>query len=911
MLKHLARSVVAGTTALALAGGILAAPQVQAQVGPMKTTQMTVNMACNLQIDKDKSDGTVKNFAGAAEGVYNAGKYEQLKFTPSVTAPETVEANADFDYVISPGTVGAPGQLTAGPFTITVTSADQLNVWVDLPKNAKVNDVILEGGDHRVKHEIVNNRLRLYGKGLPNESNPATWTQNGYRGWKHGGLTASKQRVGGEDMVVVNLPKIRLKMTATGAPGSKIQPSFDTADANKFPTSAFAQMYAQATAKWGLIRANAHAMARCGLSDRDGTSGATTKPSDSFPAVTITERSHKAQALVKVLKYNGEPVAKGTAVDITVDGAAQKITVGDNGVASLPEVTLKEGATKDVAVALADHPEVKQTVTLKGQATAQPEAERTATLTLPRKSYPATLRVLVKDYLGNPIPGAEVKAGEDVVKADSNGVAVVERTVLEDASESVTVVLVGDESVTATAELTGKKDAAPVEVTLQKEAQQVESKVSVTVIDTNGNVPPAGTQVALKKGEDVFTATTDDQGNVEFTTTVTEGSTVPAKVYLVAEESSFADITLTPGGTAKAELFLTVSKDEEPEEPEAPTDVTRRAEITVKRITGDALPAGTKVDLLINGEPETGTVNKDGVIVITRQLKSNENLDLNVALASAPDTVKSTRLFGGSDRVGSVQLVMEAQELEQKIIIEVKNFDGSLVAGESVDMLIDASAHTLTTDSKGRATFPVTVTEGQDKTFQVALKDNPEAKQAAVVTAQPGAAPARVTLTRGAIDVEMPVRVTVRDEDGKPAANEQVELLIDGTSHTATSSSEGVATFAPRLTEGQRATAKIRVVGEGGTPANVVLVGKRNANPVQITVTKGAAPVVEEPETPPTTDEPGTEEPDTPDTPNEPGDKSSTSSLLPILFIILGTLLGGLGLGAALGWAKDAFNLPF
>lgn len=907
MLKHLARSVVAGTTALALAGGILAAPQVQAQVGPMKTTQMTVNMACNLQINRNGLGLIVRRLVGNAEGVYNASKYEQLKFSPSVTAPETVEANADFDYVISPGTVGAPGQIATSLAAITVKRADQLNVWVDLPKNAKVNDVILEGGDSRVKYEIVNNRLRLYGKGLANESNPATWTKNGYGGWKHGGLTASKQRVNGEDMVVVNLPKIRLKMTATGTPGSKIQPTFDTADANNFPTSAFAQMYAEAEA----LGTSVHAMARCGLSDRDGISGATTKPSDSFPAVTITERSHKAQALVKMLKYNGEPVAKGTAVDITVDGAAQKITVGDNGVASLPEVTLKEGATKDVAVALADHPEVKQTVTLKGQATAQPEAERTATLTLPRKSYPATLRVLVKDYLGNPIPGAEVKAGEDVVKADSNGVAVVERTVLEDASESVTVVLVGDESVTATAELTGKKDAAPVEVTLQKEAQQVESKVSVTVIDTNGNVPPAGTQVALKKGDDVLTATTDDQGNVEFTTTVTEGSTVPAKVYLVAEESSSADITLTPGGTAKAELFLTVSKDEEPEEPEAPTDVTRRAEITVKRITGDALPAGTKVDLLINGEPETGTVNKDGVIVITRQLKSNENLDLNVALASAPDTVKSTRLFGGSDRVGSVQLVMEAQELEQKIIIEVKNFDGSLVAGESVDMLIDASAHTLTTDSKGRATFPVTVTEGQDKTFQVALKDNPDAKQAAVVTAQPGAAPARVTVTRGAIDVEMPVRVTVRDEDGKPAANEQVEMLIDGTSHTATSSSEGVATFAPRLTEGQRATAKIRVVGEGGTPANVVLVGKRNANPVQITVTKGAAPVVEEPETPPTTDEPGTDAPDTPDTPNEPGDKSSTSSFLPILFIILGTLLGGLGLGAALGWAKDAFNLPF
>lgn len=907
MLKHLARSVVAGTTALALAGGILAAPQAQAQVGPMKTTQMTVNMACNLQINRNGLGLLVRGLVGKAEGVYNAGTYEQLKFSPSVTAPETVEANADFDYVISPGTVGAPGRIATSLAAITVKRADQLNVWVDLPKNAKVNDVILEGGDSRVKYEIVNNRLRLYGKGLANESNPATWTKNGYGGWKHGGLTASKQRVNGENMVVVNLPKIRLKMTATGTPGSKIQPTFDTADANNFPTSAFAQMYAEAEA----LGTSVHAMARCGLSDRDGTSGTATKRSDSFPAVTITERSHKAQALVKVLKYNGEPVAKGTAVDITVDGAAQKITVVDNGVASLPEVTLKEGATKDVAVALADHPEVKQTVTLKGQATAQPEAERTATLTLPRKSYPATLRVLVKDYLGNPIPGAEVKAGEDVVKADSNGVAVVERTVLEDASESVTVVLVGDESVTATAELTGKKDAAPVEVTLQKEAQQVESKVSVTVIDTNGNVPPAGTQVALKKGEDVFTATTDDQGNVEFTTTVTEGSTVPAKVYLVAEESSFADITLTPGGTAKAELFLTVSKDEEPEEPEAPTDVTRRAEITVKRITGDALPAGTKVDLLINGEPETGTVNKDGVIVITRQLKSNENLDLNVALASAPDTVKSTRLFGGSDRVGSVQLVMEAQELEQKIIIEVKNFDGSLVAGESVDMLIDASAHTLTTDSKGRATFPVTVTEGQDKTFQVALKDNPDAKQAAVVTAQPGAAPARVTVTRGAIDVEMPVRVTVRDEDGKPAANEQVEMLIDGTSHTATSSSEGVATFAPTLTEGQRATAKIRVVGEGGTPANVVLVGKRNANPVQITVTKGAAPVVEEPETPPTTDEPGTEEPDTPDTPNEPGDKSSTSSFLPILFIILGTLLGGLGLGAALGWAKDAFNLPF
>ena len=352
--------------------------------------------------------------------------------------------------------------------------------------------------------------------------------------------------------------------------------------------------------------------------------------------------------------------------------------------------------------------------------------------------------------------------------------------------------------------------------------------------------------------------------------------------------------------------------------------MTRKAEVTVKRATGETLPAGTKVNLLVNGQPLEGTVNAAGKIDITRTIKSNASETLRIALAESPEATKSTTLFGANPRIGQVELIQAAREIDQSVEVAVKNYDGSVSKNTTHTVTVNGKAQRITTNGQGVATIPVKVTEGEPTTFAVALQDRPAEPQSAVVEAKQGAAPAKVTLTLAATEVTMPVRVTVNGEDGKPAANTKVELLIDGTPLTATTNPSGVATFEHKLNERERKNATIRVAG--GTPKNVILVGKRDAQPIAVAVTAPkvttAAPTTTMTPAPsddtttvpaPTTDsaDTTTTEPAPEPAPNE---KSSVDSPgMKLVWIILGTLLGGLGLGALGGWAVQTYNirLPF
>ncbi|GAB3073190.1 hypothetical protein [Corynebacterium aquatimens] len=914
MRNQITRAVLASATAVALTGGLVAAPHAQAQGTNIKTTEMMVPIACKIQAKRTGMNVVVKRVIGAAEKTYNYSNQEDLHFKSKVTAPTTVVPGEKFDYVMDIGKVGAPKKIAIA----TVKRGSQMNLWIDLPSNATVEKVELKGGDPKIKARIEGNRLHFYGEGGADVTQWEVGESND-RNWKHGGLEA----VDGGNLWVADMPVVTLKMKAGNTEGATIQPYFDKSDPDKFPSTAFVQVYADATGSYGPISADVSAFARCGLSENDSSNPKV--PATPFPAVKIVKPAapdRKAAAVVKVVNYKDEPVAAGTKVDITVDGTRRTVTLGAGGTATLPEETIKDGASKQVTIALADNPSVKQTVTLKGQATAQPEAERTATLKLPRGRYDATVNVTVKDFRGNPIPNAVVKVGSnDQVTANANGVATITRTLQEDQKANLRLSLADDSSVTDTVQLVGAADAKPVAVTLQKQARQVESTVNVTVVDSNGATPPAGTKVALRtEGAQPVIAETNAEGVATLKTNVTEGQTANGSVYLVEEETSSADVTLAPGKTTTAELVRTVQAEDD--DTVEVTDVTRKAEVTVKRATGETLPEGTKVNLMVNGTAVEGTVDKHGKITLIRTIKSNASEALRVALAETPETVKTTRLFGASERVGQVELTMAAQEIDQAIEVTVKNADGSLSKNKTHALTVAGAERSITTDADGKATVPVKVTEGEDTTFAVALKGSDDA-QSAVVTAKQGAEPAKVTLTLAPTEVTMPIEVTVKDDVGKPAANTPVEMTIGEKTLTATTDAKGTATFRPTLTEGTSAVAVISA--PGGVPTSLVLGAKRDPKKLQVTVDKPAAPATntkptENPSTPgsttptPTTTTPATTtpapRPSTPDAADPTTKNASSNADLSVLWIILGTLLAGLGLGAAAAWGAKQFNIP-
>lgn len=352
MSRKRSTTAISRAAAIALAAGLVAVPQADAQEA--KTTDMTVVMGCNVQVKTSELGWVARKAVGGAEGVYNGGtdKYNMIRFSPKVTAPTEAEQGKQFDYVIDLGKVGAPDQLALA----SVRSADQMNVWIDLPKNATLDEVALEGGDADITYtyDKANNRIRFHKKGAEDVSR---WTLNNETQWKKGGWATHREG----NLFVVSFPKVTLKMTPTGQPGEEVAPYLDKTDPNKFDSKAFAQLYANASA----VGVNANAFVRCGLGGEDSTpnNGTTTAAAqtDDFPAVKIvaakkTEadtNTPTAKAPVTITKGSNLPDAKAQLNNVPANATAAWTTthteIGDNQPGAI-KVTYSDGSTDEVKI---------------------------------------------------------------------------------------------------------------------------------------------------------------------------------------------------------------------------------------------------------------------------------------------------------------------------------------------------------------------------------------------------------------------------------------------------------------------------------------------------------------------------------------------------------------------------------
>ncbi|SDS83084.1 Rib/alpha-like domain-containing protein [Corynebacterium timonense] len=283
MSKRVTSTLSAGVAA-ALAAGVVAVPHAHAET----KTNLQQPLACNLQL---KNPGGIPlGFASAVEGVYNSANksYSNFKVTLDKTeAPDTVPQGETFDYIIDAGTLSVPASINAA-VTANVTRVSQLNIWYQLPQNAELVSFKAEGGAQGLKVEREGARLRVWVPAPTKQSQDVTkWSKNTRNAFAHGGAEATKAG----DSFTIAMPKITLKLKATGQPGTKIQAGLPKADANTFSPELPIQFYADASARF-VLKINANGFIRCGLSEDDtywpGENG-TNLPADKFSTVTITE----------------------------------------------------------------------------------------------------------------------------------------------------------------------------------------------------------------------------------------------------------------------------------------------------------------------------------------------------------------------------------------------------------------------------------------------------------------------------------------------------------------------------------------------------------------------------------------------------------------------------------------------
>ncbi|APT91633.1 hypothetical protein CPHO_00335 [Corynebacterium phocae] len=390
MFSTITSRSVASALTLALGASLTVVPAANAVEAPAE-----LPMACNLKIvgkDVDEKAG-IYDFANNADTYAyrsQAFKDEAFKLSIPVSAPEGVKSGEKFDYVLKSTSLKFPARLSS---PIRLKNTSQINLWIDLPETASVQEVITGNANPAVKVELTSDYRRLHITAAQDAADVTTWGDSNDDGeWVAGGLAASPKDNNFHEVV---LPEITLKMTATGGAGEKIQPTVRDTNPEDFSPESFFQLYSDVVWPGFFSNSEGPSLARCSLST---ASVAQTKP---FLSIPITEgvavSRHTISTKVRVTDHAGNPLEAGTPITLNVNGKEQPFEVGADGYISFSAELIPE-ETREYTVFFPDNDQHAVTFTLQG-GTANSESIHSELL---KKKEPQRYEVPVKVRVASP-----------------------------------------------------------------------------------------------------------------------------------------------------------------------------------------------------------------------------------------------------------------------------------------------------------------------------------------------------------------------------------------------------------------------------------------------------------------------------------------------------------------------------
>lgn len=689
MFNTFRRASVAGATALALGSYAIAVPVANAE----EKTDIDLPLACNLQL-AEPVGYLVGKFRGEIEGVYNAGRerYNDFQITIGKTsAPDTVEVGEEFDYVIEPGTIGVPARINS-KMPADISRVSQLNMWFDIPEGAELIAVESEGGGAGLKAVKEGNKVRVWN---PNGADVTTWSKANARGFRHGGAEAKKSG----NKYTFDMPKITLRLKATGSEGATIQPRLTESDASGWYPDAPVQFFGDASA----MGMSANGFIRCGLSEDDtywpnkedsdrgrGLMGKNV-PAEKFSAVQITAASKTvAQPIrVKVQDYNGQPFAEGDIATLKVNnGPAREYKVGKNSTVILPNVELPVGKEAEITVSapVFDENKTRQTKTVTPT---DPPTPLVFTLTRPHLDTPMPVRFTATDHAGRPLANTDltvtVNGQAQQVKTDGVGVANLNVPLKENQKATIKAKVGNSDEVTQ--EITGVAPPKKIQTTniaLQTKADKVDSQVRVRVLNDQGAPAADGTQVQAQiknaAGEVVKTDTeTTTGGFATVTNNVDEGTQWSVTVSLPSDTTAApqtANVRAAKGATAPT---LTLAPELNLEED---TTQTITKNVTVHVLDASGKPAANQTVSLKIGDAAAKDVPTDANGEYTEAVELNQGATRAVtATLAGNDAVTATGTIVGTQTAADTELNLNIpmKEVERKITIKVVDHKGQPV----------------------------------------------------------------------------------------------------------------------------------------------------------------------------------------------------------------------------------------
>ncbi|WP_296870198.1 Ig-like domain-containing protein [uncultured Methanobrevibacter sp.] len=244
--------------------------------------------------------------------------------------------------------------------------------------------------------------------------------------------------------------------------------------------------------------------------------------------------------------------------------------------------------------------------------------------------------------------------------------------------------------------------------------------------------------------------------------------------------------------------------------------------VTLKDINGNVIP-NQSIVITVDGKNYTGVTDAKGVAKIKVTISKVGAFDVVAYFSGEGEYIASTSkgkltLTKDSTSLTSAGKTYAVTATSKSITLTLKDGNGNVIANRKVTATVNGKTYTATTNSKGVATFKLTLKTV--KTFTVSLKFAGDS----YYTASTKSIKVKVTKTKTKLTVPKKtfkraakvkkITATLKDQTGKVIKSKKVTFTVNGKKYTAKTNKKGVATVKVKLSKKKTYKVTVKFAGD-------------------------------------------------------------------------------------------------
>ena len=251
-------------------------------------------------------------------------------------------------------------------------------------------------------------------------------------------------------------------------------------------------------------------------------------------------------------------------------------------------------------------------------------------------------------------------------------------------------------------------------------------------------------------------------------------------------------------------------------------NVNKIVSVTLKDINGNVIP-NQSIVITVDGKNYTGVTDASGVAKIKVTISKVGAFDVVAYFNGEGEYIASTSkgkltLTKDSTSLTSAGKTYAVTATSKSITLTLKDGSGKVIANRKVTATVNGKTYTATTNSKGVATFKLTLKTV--KTFTVSLKFAGDS----YYTASTKSIKVKVTKTKTKLTVPKKtfkraakvkkITATLKDQTGKVIKSKKVTFTVNGKKYTAKTNKKGVATVKVKLSKKKTYKVTVKFAGD-------------------------------------------------------------------------------------------------